>query len=141
MTSMIDINKLLAKCAQAGKSATPQRISIIQSLSELNHSISAYDLLARLKSQGHGFNVSTIYRVLDFWIELGLVHKIESNNTYLVCSDSHEHQFHVLLHCTSCNSVQESCQASQQASFSGAKDFSPQLGQVIELKGVCQQCQ
>ncbi|MDC9726525.1 MAG: transcriptional repressor, partial [Candidatus Thioglobus sp.] len=80
---MIDTAGVLLKCAQFGKSATRQRMVIVKELSSSKNSISAYDLLAQLQKQGYAFNISTIYRVLDFWIELGLIHKIESNNTYL----------------------------------------------------------
>ncbi len=137
----MDTNTLLKKCAQFGKSATPQRMSIFEQLSHSPNGLSAYDLLAQLRSNGHGFNISTVYRVLDFWIELGLVHKIESNNTYLVCNDTHTDHFHVLFHCTECNKVEESCHNSKQILLPDTNKFSPKKGQVIELKGVCNHCQ
>ena len=78
---MIDKSELLSRCVNAGKSVTPQRMAIIKQLSKLSHGVSAYDLLAQVNTAGHEFNISTIYRVLDFWTEMGVVHKIESNNT------------------------------------------------------------
>ncbi len=136
----MDKNYLLSKCANAGKSVTPQRFSIIEELSNTDSGISAYKLLDRLNQKGNSFNISTIYRVLDFWTNVGIVHKIESNNTYLVCNDSHENHFHVLLHCTKCNSIRESCQDSKQLSLSNTKEFSPKENQVIEVKGLCSNC-
>ncbi|MDC9727282.1 MAG: Fur family transcriptional regulator [Candidatus Thioglobus sp.] len=137
---MIDTDKILSKCAQFGKSATQQRMAIIKELSGSKNSISAYDLLAQLKKQGHAFNISTIYRVLDFWIELGLIHKIESNNTYLVCNDSHHNHFHVLFHCLGCETVEESCKLSKQAMLPNMQSFKPKENQVIELQGLCKNC-
>ena len=138
---MINTDKLLSKCAEFGKSATPQRLVIIEALSDSKTGISAYDLLAQLQQQGHAFNISTIYRVLDFWIELGLVHKIESNNTYLLCNDDHHNHYHVLLRCIACEKVEESCELSKQALLPNTHGFSPKKDQVIELQGLCQDCQ
>lgn len=137
---MIDTSRLLLKCTQFGKSATHQRTVIIKSLSSSKNSISAYSLLSKLQKQGHSFNISTVYRVLDFWIELGLVHKIESNNTYLVCNDSHHSHFHVLFHCLNCENIEESCELSKQTMLPNMQSFQPKENQVIELQGLCEKC-
>ncbi len=137
---MIDKLKLISKCKESGKSITPQRFDIIEELSKLNTSISAYGLLERLNNNGHSFSISTIYRVLDFWIDVGIVHKVESNNTYLICNDSHTDHFHVLLHCSNCESVEESCKTSNKVSIPNVQKFTPKKGQVIELHGLCSSC-
>ncbi len=137
---MIDKGYLLSKCREAGKSATPQRFGIVEELSSSENAISAYELLERLNKKGNSFNISTIYRVLDFWVDIGVVHKIESNSTYLVCNDSHKNHFHVLLHCTKCNSIEESCQLSKQLQLPSTYNFSPNNSQVIELQGLCTNC-
>ncbi len=137
---MIDRLTLISKCKESGKSVTPQRLDIVEELSKLNTSISAYDLLERLNNHGHSFNISTIYRVLDFWIDVGVVHKVDSNNTYLICNDSHVDHFHVLLHCDSCETVEESCKTSNQVSIPNIQKFTPKKGQVIELHGLCSNC-
>ena len=95
---MIERSELISKCLDSGRSATPQRISIVDELNHSGKNLSAYDLLGRLKDKGQAFNISTIYRVLDFWIEMDVVHKIDSSNTFLMCNDSHTNHFHVLLH-------------------------------------------
>jgi len=137
---MIDRLTLISKCKESGKSVTPQRLDIVEELSKLNTSISAYDLLERLNNHGHSFNISTIYRVLDFWIDVGVVHKVDSNNTYLICNDSHVDHFHVLLHCDSCETVEESCEISSKVTIASNKNFTPKKGQVIELHGLCSNC-
>jgi Fur family zinc uptake transcriptional regulator len=137
---MIDKARLIAKCKEAGKSITVQRLDIIEELSNLDSSVSAYDLLEYLNNKGHSFNISTIYRVLDFWIDIGVVHKVESNNTYLICNDSHLDHFHVLLHCDNCQSVEESCEISNKVSIANNQKFTPKKGQVIELHGLCNNC-
>jgi len=139
-TLMISKTQLISKCLESGRSATPQRMSIIDELCTARKNLSAYDLRDSLKNKGSSFNISTIYRVLDFWIDVGVVHKMESSNTYLVCNDSHTNHFHVLLHCTSCKSVEESCQVSAMLSLPTSNKFKVSGGQAVELNGLCRKC-
>ena len=137
---MIDKSKLISKCIESGRSATPQRIAIFDELDYSGQNLSAYDLLNRLNDKGQTFNISTIYRVLDFWIEMNAIHKIESNNTYLICNDQHTNHFHVLLQCTNCKSVEESCQVSTRLSLPESNSFAIKGGQAIEFLGLCMKC-
>jgi Fur family zinc uptake transcriptional regulator len=125
---------------ESGRSATPQRMSIIHALGSAEKNLSAYELLGLLNDKGQLFNISTIYRVLDFWIEMGIVHKVDSSNTYLICNDNHTNHFHVLLQCSQCKAVEESCQISMQLSSPKSNKFAIKDGQVIEFIGLCQNC-
>ena len=116
-------------------------MTIIDELFSSGKNLSAYDLRDSLKDKGHSFNISTIYRVLDFWIDVGAVHKMDSSNTYLVCNDNHTDHFHVLLHCTSCKAVEESCQLSAQLSLPKSNKFVVNGSQTVELNGLCKKCQ
>ena len=137
---MISSSELTSKCLDSGRSATPQRMTIIDALDSSGKNLSAYELLDLLNDKGQLFNISTIYRVLDFWIEMGIVHKINSSNTYLICNDKHTHHFHLLLQCSNCKSVEESCQISAQLSLPESNKFSIKDGQVIEFIGLCNNC-
>jgi len=137
---MISRAQLASKCLDSGRSATPQRMTIIDALDSAGKNLSAYELLDLLNAKGHLFNISTIYRVLDFWIEMDVVHKIDSSNTYLICNDTHTNHFHVLLQCSNCKSVEESCQISAQLSLPESNKFSIKDGQVIEFLGLCNNC-
>ena len=137
---MISRTQLISKCIDSGRSATPQRMSVIDELGSARKNLSAYDLRDSLNDKGHSFNISTIYRVLDFWIDVGVVHKMDSSSTYLVCNDSHTNHFHVLLHCSNCKSVEESCKVSAQLSLPDSNKFLIKGGQVIEIDGICKNC-
>ena len=137
---MISRSKLISKCLDSGRSATPQRMSIIDALYSSGKNLSAYELLDFLNDKGQLFNISTIYRVLDFWIEMGVVHKIDSSNTYLICNDKHTNHFHLLLQCSICKSVEESCKVSAQLSLPNSNEFSIKDGQVVEIHGICKNC-
>src|SRR6056300_182558 len=60
---------------------TEQRLVILNELSKVSEPESAYLLKDKLDEQGYAFNISTIYRVLEFWMEHNVVHKLTSNNT------------------------------------------------------------
>jgi Fur family zinc uptake transcriptional regulator len=137
---MISKTELMSKCIDAGRSATPQRMSIIDELSAARRNLSAYELRDLLNEKGRSFNISTIYRVLDFWIDVGVIHKMDSSNTYLICNDGHKDHFHVLLHCTNCSSVEESCQVSAGLSLPENNKFKVSDGQSIEINGLCNNC-
>jgi Fur family zinc uptake transcriptional regulator len=136
----IDEASLVIKCRSKSKALTPKRLEILIALEEVGYPITAYDLRSRLLQKVGDLNISTIYRVLDFWIEIGLIHKIESNNTYLVCHDDHSDHLHVLQHCISCNLVSETCELSSQFQMPRTKSFLVNPSQVIEVKGQCSSC-
>ena len=82
----ISTEVLLEHCIKKKKSLTPSRILVIKILSKSQNPKSAYDLLKEINdTEKTNLNISTIYRVLEFWIKLGLIHKISAINKFLVC--------------------------------------------------------
>ena len=69
-------NKAIQICLESKETLTPNRITILELLLDSEAPISAYDLSTKLKNRGKNINISTIYRVIDFWIKLKIVHKI-----------------------------------------------------------------
>ncbi|MEK6734752.1 MAG: transcriptional repressor, partial [Pseudomonadota bacterium] len=51
----------------------------------------------------------TIYRILDFFLENRIVHKLESQNKYIGCSHPGEMHNCYFLICNKCNKVEEAC--------------------------------
>ncbi|MEJ1775395.1 transcriptional repressor, partial [Escherichia coli] len=70
--------------------------------------ISAYDLLDLLRQVEPQAKPPTVYRGLEFLLEQGFIHKIESTNSYVLCHhfDDAEHTS-VMLICDRCLSVTE----------------------------------
>lgn len=141
MPTAIDSDALLARCEAAQKTLTPQRLSVLKALPSDGQPISAYALKDLLESQSMRYNISTIYRVLDFWVALGVVHKVNSASTYVLCQDHHTHHLHVLQTCTECQQVVEACEVSQAFQLPEQAAFEPSPQQVIELTGLCKDCQ
>lgn len=137
----IDKERVFDRIRAANKSLTPQRMQVFEAVAAADAPLSAYMLQEALVANGTQLNISTVYRVLDFWMQLGLVHKIESNSTFVVCQDQHTHHLHVIQHCVECNAISEACELSSRMTLPAANAFTPQRDQVIELKGTCHNCQ
>lgn len=86
----------------------------------------------------------TVYRALDFLMENGLVHRIESRNAFLACAHNHDETTMVaFLICEMCGSVGEIPATPLAQSFNEAArgtGFSPKLS-VVEITGICAHCQ
>jgi len=135
-------NKAQAYCEQKGVRFTPLRASVYQILLQEDSSIGAYDLLDKLRATEDNAKPPTVYRALDFFLELGLVHKVESNNTFKACHHfgcSHPVQF---LICDQCGDVQEiQSQGVKETLEAQAKENAFDIiTQTIEAHGICKQC-
>ena len=102
-------NKALQLCLEAREIITPNRASILDLLIKNNKPLAAYELKEMLKDNNKGLNISTIYRVLDFWIKMKVVHKLSILNKYVLCSNPDEVHTHITNICTKCSSVVETC--------------------------------
>ena len=102
-------NKALQLCLEAREIITPNRASILDLLIKKNRPLAAYELKEMLKDNNKGLNISTIYRVLDFWIKMKVVHKLSILNKYVLCSNPDEVHTHITNICTKCSSVVETC--------------------------------
>ena len=137
----IDSSRLIHEVSSVGKTLTPQRLAIYRALETAKDPLTAYELKDQVNHLSkESFNISTIYRVLDFWTELGLIHKIDSSNTFIVCNDEHRNHVHVLQHCTQCQSVKESCEISSLMKMPESASFLIDTHQVIEIQGKCAKC-
>lgn len=129
-------------CVQQGVRFTPLRASIYKILLNEDSSIGAYDLLDKLKLIEDSAKPPTVYRALEFFISLGMVHKVESTNTFKACyhfGDAHPVQF---LICEQCNDVQEICSDGVEMSFQALakKNNFVVKKQTIEAHGICSKC-
>ena len=143
----MDIDKtenLLNYCLKNKKSLTPSRTLVIKTLSKHKKPISAYDLRDEINNKGDvNINISQIYRVLEFWIDLGLIHKISSINKFLLCITPEEKHTHMLNFCTVCEKVFETCneQMGLNLKKSTAKlDLAFNNTCSVEIPVICPEC-
>jgi len=135
---------LLEYCLNNKKSLTPTRVLIINTLSRYKNPRSAYDILDDINStKDIKINISTIYRVLEFWMRIGLVHKISLLNKFLICIEPTEKHVHMLNFCTSCEKVFESCSEKMGLNIKKGTsnlDLSLDKNHSIEIPVICSNC-
>jgi Fur family transcriptional regulator, zinc uptake regulator len=137
------LNQAETLCLQRGVRLTTQRAEVLRLMAEQNGSISAYDLLDQLRVSEPQAKPPTIYRALDFLLEQGFIHRVESNNSYVVCHhfDEPAHTS-VMLVCDRCAAVSEKHAHGVEKIISGLAE---QAGftlrhSVIEAHGLCENC-
>jgi Fur family transcriptional regulator, zinc uptake regulator len=95
-----------ALVAARGQKLTPIRRHVLRLLLDDTQPAKAYDLIERLDGVGAA-KPPTIYRALDFLLEMDLAHKIESLNAYVACGHlSHPHAA-IFLICDRCGAATE----------------------------------
>ncbi|MBP8126212.1 MAG: transcriptional repressor [Aeromonadaceae bacterium] len=123
---------------------TPNRQLVLQLLQASGKPLSAYEVLDRLREQGTQWQPPTVYRALDYLVEQGLAHYLQSIQKYVVCPQQGCEQFSQLLICVQCGQVQEAPMAPALLTLLKAQmaeqhfTLAPQF---LELKGVCLHCQ
>jgi|SRR6056300_756529 Fur family zinc uptake transcriptional regulator len=147
---VIDKNKIKKKekaislCMEKNESLTPNRLLILDVLLESDKPISAYDINSIIRDRGKNLNISSVYRVIEFWVRLNVIHKISYLNKYMLCDNTDEKHTHITNICTSCLTVIETCNESMGLDL---KESSKKLGVVlspdinIEIPVICQKCQ
>ena len=129
-------------CAAQKVKLTDLRRRVLELIWDRHAPVRAYDLLDQLRAERRGAAPPTVYRALEFLIDAGLVHRIESLNAYIGCGQpaaSHGGQF---LICAECGLVAELDDDEVSHRIS---ERARQLGftvrrQTIEITGLCGQC-
>lgn len=138
------ISKAERLCEQQNKRFTAVRKTVLKLLLGRGQPATAYQLLDDLKQQMPHAKPPTIYRSLEFLVEVGLVHRIDSTSTYIACEHLGEAHQPQLLVCDDCGSVEEisinSALIEQLAEYTSNHQFVMHK-QLIEIHGYCQQCQ
>jgi Fur family zinc uptake transcriptional regulator len=127
---------------ERGLRLTPLRREVLELLADADKPVKAYDLLDQLRSRHANAAPPTVYRALDFLLEHGFIHKLESINAYVSCHHPAEaHQVPFLI-CDVCATAVEVCDErvadliEAQAKTLG---FRAQA-QTLEVHGVCKDC-
>ena len=131
-------------CAKRAQKFTPIRRQVLQALLSSHRPLGAYEVIDELAKSMPRPAPITVYRALDFLMENGLVHRIESRNAFLACIGEHEAGAGttVFLICERCGAVGEANSAAVAETLQSAAraaGFTPKA-RVIEVTGVCAHC-
>jgi Fur family zinc uptake transcriptional regulator len=132
-----------ALCARRGVRFTPIRRKVLELIWANHESTKAYDLLEALKDFDAGAKPATVYRALDFLIEQGLVHRVETLNAFIGCKQPDVRHDLLFLICLECHTVEERSTPtlSQAVASELASAHFTAHAQTFEILGRCQACQ
>jgi Fur family zinc uptake transcriptional regulator len=129
-------------CKDRGIRFTAIRRRVLELVWASHEPVKAYDVLDILRNERSSAAPPTVYRALEFLLEEGLVHKIESLNAYVGCGAPGHLDSGQFLICSNCGEVAELddpelvkliSEKASQIGFS-IKD------QIVEILGCCAQC-
>ena len=120
---------------------TKNQALVLKVLSNASQPLGAYAILDKLRS--HGFKAPlTVYRALEQLAGQGLVHKIESLNSWTSCCGEHQANPPVFEICNDCGNVTEQFDRELVKSLSSMSErsgFIPDRS-IIEIHGRCDDC-
>ena len=131
-----------ALCAARGVRLTKLRRRVLELVWTSHAPIGAYDVLRRLSQEHDGAAPPTVYRALDFLLEQGLIHRIESLNAFVGCIDPRAPHVGQFLICDDCGSAAELHDLRIDRAISRASaeaDFTVERS-TVEVRGLCPDC-
>lgn len=141
---MVDVQLTKARsfCEERGARFTHLRETVYRLLLQHSGAVGAYDLLDELKEQEANAKPATVYRTLDFLLELGLIHRLESTNAFVACNHydcNHPVQFLICDQCGEVKEIQSSGLKETLDKQAESHGFSV-TKQTIEAHGTCARC-
>src|SRR5271166_3468233 len=130
-------------CLRQGAQLTPLRRQVLEIFSGSAAPLGAYAIMEELsRREGKHVAPPTVYRTLDFFLEHGFVHKIESLNAYTPCEHLGHAHHGMLMICEACGRSEEVDDADVMrviaATAAGAEFTLRRV--MVEAKGLCGRC-
>ena len=101
MTNSQTLNK-----KETDKNLTKNQKIVFNLLQNAGEALKAYTILDSLKKEGLRSPLQ-VYRALDKLVELGKIHKIESQNSFIACNNSNCASNRAFTICNRCGNVKE----------------------------------
>ncbi|MGB3391125.1 MAG: Fur family transcriptional regulator [Pseudaminobacter sp.] len=122
---------------------TKNQLRVLEKLETAAAPLSAYTLLDLLRDQGFRAPLQ-VYRALDGLMNAGFVHRLESMNAFVACSEPHDHNHRMIAFaiCDKCGQVEEFSDevvGKQLDAWVSSSGFSAKKA-VIEFRGICARC-
>ena len=129
-------------CRRKGLRFTAQRRRVLELVWNSHRPVGAYDILDRLRRDGHKAAPPTVYRALEFLIEADLVHRLDSLNAFVGCADPNNPHTGQFLICRACRSVTEldDAEISRIVDSKAAERGFTAIHQTLEIQGLCRTC-
>lgn len=131
-----------ALCRERGARLTPQRRTVLELVCEADRPLSAYEILDLMRERVANPAPPTVYRALDFLLDQGLVHKLETLHAFVGCSHPehpHSSQFLICADCGEVSELEDDAVSASLGSAASAAGFVPKR-RVVEVIGTCARC-
>jgi len=136
------VSSAVALCGRQGLNLTPVRRRVLEIVWRSHGPIGAYQILAELSKEREKAAPPTVYRALEFLMDAGLVHRIDSLNAFLGCTEpghAHVAQFLVCRQCQRVAEIDDPAINRVLAEQSRVKGFRIEPTS-LEIKGLCSDC-
>lgn len=132
-----------AVCQAKNLRLTPLRREVLRHVWDSHKPIGAYDIMQLMAEPSRRVAPPTVYRALEFLLDHGLIHRVESQNAYLGCPEPEPPHVAQLFLCTMCGVATE-CRST--AVDSAIEQQAARLGfavraRHVEIEGTCPACQ
>lgn len=121
---------------------TRQRREVLATLLTAKRPLSAYEIRDILQPGDPALTPASVYRCLDFLLQQGLIHRLETTRSFVACEHpDHPHAVQFLI-CRQCGAVVE---AEDKRIAAATEHLGQRLGfaldhQAVELTGLCPDC-
>ena len=136
--AMVEIEK---HCHKKNLQFTPLRRRVFEYLLRDHKPLGAYEILDLLREDGLASTPPIAYRVLDFLMKEGFVHKIQGLNAFVACSHPGSSHSPAFMICRKCEKVAELDEKISGINLGKSipSDFSVEET-VVEMRGICTSC-
>ena len=135
------VDAVEAICAERGLRLTAPRRRVLEILLEEHRAMGAYEVLARIASEGLGAHPPVADRALEFLVTHGFVHRIEGLNAFVACPCPQRRHRPAFMICRGCRAVAEADAPDSGALGSSAVALGFRIERtVVEVEGLCPAC-
>lgn len=129
-------------CGERSLRLTPLRAQVLGLIAAAGKPVKAYDLLDAMKRENGSSAPPTVYRALEFLLEQGFIHRLESMNAFIGCHHPSERHSVPFLICDGCQvAIELEDERIPRLLDAQAKSlgFAPRT-QTLEVHGLCAAC-
>ena len=131
-----------AACRSRGGRLTRTRRAVLEILLRSSTPLTAYEMLDLLRQGDASATPASVYRCLDFLLDRGVAHRLETTRAYVACGyPEHPHAGQFLI-CRQCGTVVET---EDERVTAATEQLGHRLGfsldqRTVELLGLCGAC-
>ena len=142
MAISTEVKKAKAVCIAKGETLTPLRQRVLEIVLKQRTPIKAYDILRELQRDNEKAAPPTAYRALDFLVDMGVIHRLESLSAYVACSHEDMSGGGLFFVCDKCHAIVEEhdSRIDRMLAKKGAEAGFTVSNHEVEIHGTCRNC-